>query len=105
MAERPTRNYKAVVADISEGFVVVNPLYLKGFDEDALKRLNEAIERKQSEIRKEPFPPNDVSAIRNRNMKLQRLYTALTIIKNYAREKRFTLVEKKKPLKKKIAYF
>ncbi|TAN41096.1 MAG: hypothetical protein EPN22_16510 [Nitrospirae bacterium] len=105
MAERPTRNYKAIVSDIAEGFVVINPLYLKGFDEDSLKRLNEAIERRQAEVRKDPLPPNDVAAIRNRNMKLQRLYTSLTILKNYAREKRFSLVEKKHPLKKKIAYF
>ncbi|MBF0329565.1 MAG: hypothetical protein HQL10_10450 [Nitrospirae bacterium] len=105
MAERPTRNYKAIVADISEGFVVLNPLYLKGFDEDALKRLNEFIERRQTDIRKEPLPANDVAAIRKRNIKLQRLYTATTILKNYAREKRFTLAEKKQPLKKKIAYF
>lgn len=92
MAEQTKRNFRAIVSDISEGFVAVNPIYLKPFDENALKTLCRAIERKQIEIRSEPFPYDDICLIRKRNIRLQRLYSALMVIKNFAREKRFKLI-------------
>ncbi|HAK88345.1 MAG: hypothetical protein A2077_07415 [Nitrospirae bacterium GWC2_46_6] len=92
MADQAKRNFKAIVSDISEGFISVNPLFLKSFDENAVKSLCKAIERRQIEIRTEPFPYDDIVLIRRRNIKLQRLYTALMIIKNTARERRFKLI-------------
>lgn len=92
MAEQTKRNYKAIVSDISEGFIAVNPIFLKSFDENALKSICNAIERKQIEIRAEPFPYDDICLIRKRSIRLQRLYTALMVIKNFAREKRFKLI-------------
>mgnify|MGYP001355382679 CR=1 FL=1 len=89
MADQAKRNFKAIVSDISEGFISVNPLFLKSFDENAVKSLCKAIERRQIEIRTEPFPYDDIVLIRRRNIKLQRLYTALMVIKNIAREKRY----------------
>lgn len=89
MADQVKRNFKAIVSDISEGFISVNPLFLKSFDENAVKSLCKAIERRQIEIRTEPFPYDDIVLIRRRNIKLQRLYTALMVIKNIAREKRY----------------
>lgn len=105
MAAEISRNLKAVVTDISEGFVSLNPIYLKPFSEDQLKLLYEMIERRQIEVRSEPFPYNNVDAIRTRNLKLQRLYTSIIILKNYAREKKMTLDKKEVKIKKKIAYF
>lgn len=92
MAERLTRNYKAIATEISEGFITMNPIYLKLFDLDALKALYNAIDRKLVEIRTEPFPYKDTILIRNRNLKLQRLYGSLVVIKNYGREKRWKLL-------------
>ncbi len=91
MAEQPKRNFKAIVADVTEGFVSINPIFLKPFNEGALKSLHAAIEKKQIEIRIEVFPYHDVELIRKRNLKLQRLYTALIVIKNFAREKKISL--------------
>jgi hypothetical protein len=91
MAEQIKRNFKAIVSDISEGFIAVNHIYLKPFDENALKFLYKAIERKQIEIRSEPFPYDDICLIRKRNIRLQRLYSALIVIKNFAREKRYRI--------------
>jgi hypothetical protein len=91
MADQTKRNFKAIAADISEGFVAVNPIYLKPFDENALKSLCKAIERKQIEIRSEPFPYDDICLIRKRNIRLQRLYSALMVVKNFAREKKIKL--------------
>ncbi len=78
----------AISRDIAEGYVIVNPIFLKPLDAEALKALHEQIMKVQTEIRGEKFPFNNVPAIRIRNMRLQRLHTALMIIKNFAREKR-----------------
>ena len=86
-----SRNYKAIASDIAEGFIVVNPLYLKPFDQESLKKFYDVLQRKQNELRIEPFPYGDVGLIRKRNMKLQRIYSAIMIIKNFARERRLIL--------------
>jgi hypothetical protein len=86
-----SRNLKAVASDIVEGFVVVNPLYLKPFDAEMLKKFYEVLMRKQNELRIEPFPYGDVELIRKRNIRLQRVYAAIMILKNYARERRIML--------------
>lgn len=85
------KNFKALANEISEGFIIVNPIFLKPFDESNLKYLYNAIERRQIEIRAEPFPYNNIEGIRKRNLKLQRLYSALIVIKNFSRERRLTL--------------
>jgi hypothetical protein len=85
------RNVKAIAADIAEGYVVVNPIFLKPFDNESLKKLYESMLRKQNEIRIQPFPYGDVELIRKRNMRLQRVYAAIILIRNYAREKRIIL--------------
>ena len=85
------RNVKAIASDIAEGYVVVNPIFLKPFDNESLKKLYESMLRKQNEIRIQPFPYGDVELIRKRNMRLQRVYAAIILIRNYAREKRIIL--------------
>jgi hypothetical protein len=50
------------------------------------------ISKVQNEIRAEKFPTRDALAIRGRNLKLQRLFSATMIIRNYARERRVSLV-------------
>jgi len=83
------RNFKAIASDISEGFIALNPIYLKSFDEDMLKSLYNVIERQLTGTISEPFPYNNAFLIRKRNLRLQRLYSALIIIKNFASEKRY----------------
>ncbi len=77
----------AVSRDIADGFIIVNPLFLKPLDEEALKGLYQQIMKVQIETRGRKFPFNNVPAIRVRNMRLQRLYTSLMIIKNFAKDK------------------
>jgi len=85
------RNLKAVANDIADGFVTINPIYLKPFDPESVKLLYDAINKKQNELRAEPFPYGDVEKIRRRNLKLQRIYNSLILIKNYARERKIIL--------------
>lgn len=81
------RSLLAVAKDIADGYVVVNPLFLKPLDAESIKGLYQHIIKVQVEIRGEKFPSNDVTAIRTRNMKLQRIHNTLVIIKNFARER------------------
>jgi hypothetical protein len=89
MTESDNKNFKAIASDIADGYVTVNPLFLKSFSEKSLKSLFSFVMRAQTLIRIEPFPYREIELIRKRGMKLQRLNTALTIIKNVARERKY----------------
>ena len=86
------KSIKAVSFDIADGYLVVNPIFLKSLDDESLKGLYNEIMKGQSEIRAEKFPHNDTQSIRSRNMRLQRLHQALIIIKNFARERKIIIV-------------
>lgn len=92
MANVKGKSLKAIALDISEGYVTVNPIFLKPFDPESLKALYQGVMKAQSEIRSEKFPYNDIESIRWRNMRLQRLHTAAAIIKNFARDRRILIV-------------
>lgn len=86
------KSLKATAFDIAEGYVVVNPLFLKSIDAESLKGLNNEIMKAQIEIRSGKFPTGDTQAIRWRNTRLQRLNSAIMILKNFARERRIVLL-------------
>jgi hypothetical protein len=86
------KSLKAIAYDISEGYLTVNPIFLKPLDDESLKGLYTEIMKAQSEIRAEKFPHSDLQLIRWRNMRLQRLHQTLIIIKNFARERKIILV-------------
>lgn len=86
------KSVKAMARDIAEGYVAVNPLFLKPFEAEVLKELYHEVMQTQGEIRADKFPHNDVQAIRWRNSRLQRLYTAAMIIRNFARDRRISIV-------------
>lgn len=89
MAEQNKKSLKAIAADIAEGYVSVNPLFLKPFNEESLRSLYSMVSKVQIEIRTAPFPYNAIELIRRRSLKLQRLYAALNVIKSFAREKKY----------------
>ncbi len=82
------KSLTAIAKDIAEGYVIVNPLFLKPLDAETLKALYGQIIKVQAEIRGEKFPFNDIAAIRSRNMRLQRLHTTLMVIRNFVKERR-----------------
>ncbi len=86
------KSLKALTLDIAEGYVAVNPIFLKLFAPDQLKEMYKEIIKTQNDIRGERFPTNDLMAIRSRNLKLQRLHSAAMIIRNFAKERRILLV-------------
>ncbi len=85
------RSFQMIAKDVADGYISINPIYLKIFNDTGIKNILKAITQKQIEIRTEPFPHNDVTKIRNRNIRLQRLHSSVLIIKNYAREKKIQL--------------
>jgi len=86
------KSLKAVLRDVAEGYVSVNPLFLKSFEPEALRDFYQELMKVQIEVRGEKFPANDINAIRYRNVRLQRLYSAAMILKNYARDRRVSLI-------------
>jgi len=85
------KSMKAVAADVAEGYVSVNPLFLKKFDKDMIKDLYDNLNKAMTGTRNEKVALNDHSSLRMRNMKLQRLHNAMIILRNIAREKRISL--------------
>lgn len=86
------KSLKAMAYDIADGYVTVNPLFLKPLDIDSLTGLYHEIIQVQTSIRGEKIILSDSQPVRMRNVKLQRLYSSLMIIKNFARERRIVMV-------------
>jgi hypothetical protein len=85
------KSMKAVAVDVAEGYVSVNPLFLKKFDNAMIKDLYENLNKALTGTRNEKLDMRDQAALRTRNMKLQRLHNAMIILRNIAREKRVPL--------------
>ncbi len=85
------KSLKAITTDVAEGYVTVNPLFVKKFDKDMIKGLYENINKGMTSIRNEKMSFTDTVALRQRNMRLQRLHNALIVLRNIAREKRIPL--------------
>jgi hypothetical protein len=85
------KSMKAVAADVAEGYVSVNPLFLKKFDKDMIKDLYDNLNKALTGTRNEKIDLGDQSSLRMRNLKLQRLHNAMIILRNTAREKRIPL--------------
>lgn len=81
------KSLAAISKDIADGYVTVNPLFLKPIDRESLEKLYNQIVKLQIEIRGEKFPYGNVMAIRERNIKLQRLHNTLIVIRNFAKER------------------
>ncbi len=85
------KSMRVVAVDVAEGYISVNPLFLKKFDKDMVKELNDHLNKALTSTRNEKTDFTDQAALRMRNMKLQRLHNAMIVLRNIAREKRFPL--------------
>jgi hypothetical protein len=85
------KSLEAITKDIADGYVAVNPIFLKSFDEEALKGFYQAIQKTQAKVRAEAFPAGDLPAIRMRNLYLQRLHQATIVVRNFARTRRMKI--------------
>ena len=85
------KSMKAVANDVGEGYMTINPLVLKKFDKDMIKDLFEHLNKAMGAARNLAVPLNDTLALRQKNMKLQRIHNAIIILRNTARERRVPL--------------
>ncbi len=85
------KSMKQVASDVAEAYQTINPLVLKKFDKEMIKELFEHLNKTMTTVRNLPVQFTDQIAMRNKNMKLQRLHNAIIILRNHAREKRIPL--------------
>lgn len=85
------RSLKSICRDVADGYVSITPLTLKKVDEEGLKALLDQLLRVQTETRSQCCPAHDLDAIRQRNMRLQRIHNAIFVAKNLARERRIKI--------------
>jgi hypothetical protein len=85
------KSMRVVAIDVAEGYVSVNPLFLKKFDKDMVKELYDHLNKALTSTRNEKTDFTDFTVLRTRNMKLQRLHNAMIVLRNIAREKRIPL--------------
>lgn len=81
----------AVANDISEGFFYLNAMVLKKYELETYKTLYQQLKKKQREIRSESFPSHNIIKIRKRNIRLQRIHTAVMILEHAAKMNRVSL--------------
>ncbi len=85
------KSMRVVAIDVAEGYISVNPLFLKKFDKDMVKELYDHLNKALTGTRNEKMDFTDQAVLRTRNMKLQRLHNAMIVLRNIAREKRIPL--------------
>jgi hypothetical protein len=85
------KSMKMVALDVADGFITVNPLFLKKFDKDMVKDLFECLTKAMTAIRNEKIDYTNQASLRIRNMRLQRMHNAMIILRNLARERRIPL--------------
>ncbi len=85
------KSMRAVAVDVAEGYISLNPLFLKKFDQAMIKDLYDHLNRALTGTRNDKIDYSDQAALRTRNLRLQRLHNAIIIIRNIAREKRIPL--------------
>jgi hypothetical protein len=85
------KSMRVVAIDVADGYISVNPLFLKKFDKEMVKELYDHLNKALTSTRNEKTDFTDHVVLRTRNLKLQRLHNALIVLRNVAREKRIPL--------------
>jgi hypothetical protein len=86
------RSLETISKDIAEGYFVLNPLTLKRIQPELYSSLHAALRKEMNVVRTQGFPAHDLSGIRKRNSRLQRLYQATVVLENLAKEKKVKLL-------------
>jgi hypothetical protein len=84
-------NPHKLAMDIALGYTNVTMATLKRYNQQDLKTLNVNLNIVLRELRREQVPLEDIMAIKMKNMKIQRVNQALSIIRTYCRKKRIVV--------------
>ena len=83
-----TGNPLAIAREIGDGFHSLTTASLKRYTPADLKTINTSLQQVLRDARAETPPPGDAEAIRKKNLRLQRLNTAVLTLANYCRQQR-----------------
>lgn len=87
MANFPGGSAYNFVREISSGYFLVTERTFQRFDRADLEKLTFELDRLTREIRGDQPAIDDLPAVKNRNRRIQRLNTALMVLRSY-RQKR-----------------
>ena len=84
-------NPHKLAQDIADGYANITLATLKKYTPNDLKTINVNLAIVTRELRQEQIPLEDIMALKKRNMKLQRVNHALSVIRTYCRKKRIVI--------------
>jgi hypothetical protein len=84
-------NPHKMAVDIAEGYISFTVATLKKYSVGDLKTIHTNLQLVLRELRREQPALEDIMAIKMKNMKMQRVNHALTIISSYCRKKRLPI--------------
>ena len=86
-----SRNLALLAKDVMEGYLTLNPLVLRRYNESTCKELHRQLRRLQTTIRIESVNLANQAALRTRNHRLQRMSQAIGVLEHHARLNRIPL--------------
>ena len=86
-----SRNLALLAKDVMEGYLTLNPLVLRKYDETMCKQVFRQLRRLQTTIRIEAVDLGNQAALRTRNHRLQRMHQAIGVLEHHARLNRIVL--------------
>jgi hypothetical protein len=79
----PSGSAYSMARDIAEGYTTVNERTFKSFVRPELEQLTFEMDRHLRELRGEIPPQDDTAALQQRNRRIQRLNSAMVVLRNY----------------------
>lgn len=79
----PTGSAWSMARDIAEGYILVTERTFKTLTRPDLDQLTFEMDRHLRDLRGEQPPLDDIPALQGRNRRLQRLNSALTVLRSY----------------------
>jgi long-subunit acyl-CoA synthetase (AMP-forming) len=86
-----SRSRGLLAKDIIEGYVALTPLVLRKFDAATYKELHHHLRKLQATLRSEGVSIDDHVGLRSRNLRLQRMHQAITVLEHQARLNKIVL--------------
>ena len=86
-----SRSLGLMAKDIVEGYVAVSPLVLKKFDVSSFRELYQHLRKLQAAMRGQGVTLQNQVALRERNLRLQRMHQALSVMEFQAKLHRIPL--------------
>jgi hypothetical protein len=72
-----------MAADLSEGYVTLNPVTLKKYERHEVDALAKELEKLSRDLRSQIVPQDDAEASQTKNRKLLRLSQATVVLQNW----------------------